>query len=60
MTEQINMIAALDSMFILLKALAENAPDIARAKRQLFDAYVHEGFTEQQAIELVKGMTGIV
>lgn len=51
---------ALDSMFIVIKYLADNAKDIARAKRALFEAYVEEGFTESQAIELVKGMTGTV
>ena len=56
----IDIVTALDSMFIIIKNLAENAPDIARAKRKLFEAYIAEGFTEAQALELIKGMTGTV
>lgn len=39
----------------LFNAMAENAAHIANAKRRLFEAYVSEGFTESQALELVKG-----
>jgi hypothetical protein len=35
--------------------LADNAEQIAKAKRTLYDAYVKEGFTEAQALELIKG-----
>lgn len=56
----VDISTALDSMFILIKNLAENAPDIARAKRKLFEAYIAEGFTEAQALELIKGMTGTI
>lgn len=34
--------------------IAGNAGEIANAKRTLFLAYVAEGFTEAQALELVK------
>jgi hypothetical protein len=36
------------------QGLAEAASHIAHAKRTIFLAYVAEGFTEQQALELVK------
>lgn len=39
----------------LFNALAENASHIANSKRRLFEAYVSEGFTESQSIELIKG-----
>lgn len=39
---------------MLMSVLAENAAHIARAKRALYDAYLSEGFTEQQALELAK------
>ena len=35
-------------------ALAEVAGDVAHAKRAVFLAYVAEGFTEAQALDLVK------
>lgn len=35
-------------------AMAEIATDLANARRTLFLAYVAEGFTEAQALELVK------
>lgn len=35
-------------------AVATAASDIAHAKRTIFLAYVAEGFTEAQALELVK------
>jgi hypothetical protein len=37
-------------------ALAEVASDVAHAKRAIFLAYVAEGFTEAQAIDLVKSV----
>ena len=36
------------------QAMAEQAAHIAAARRTIFLAYVSEGFTEQQALELVK------
>lgn len=33
---------------------ARNAADIANARRTIFNAYVAEGFSESQALELVK------
>lgn len=34
--------------------IAKHSADIAHARRTLFDAYVAEGFTEAQALELIK------
>lgn len=41
-------------MLDVLLAIAENAPHMANAKKRMYDAYVSEGFTEQQALDLVK------
>lgn len=38
----------------LWMAIAKDAGNIAHAKRQIFLAYVAEGFNEHQALELVK------
>lgn len=37
-------------------AVANSANDIAHAKRTIFLAYVAEGFSEAQALELVKSI----
>lgn len=42
----------------LFCAMAENAAHIANSKRRLYEAYLSEGFNEQQALELIKG-TGL-
>lgn len=42
----------------MLGVAAAHAADIAHAKKALFDAYVAEGFTKEQALDLVKG-TGV-
>lgn len=34
--------------------LAQHSHDIAHARRTIFNAYVYEGFTEAQALELIK------
>lgn len=39
---------------VIWQGLAEAASHIAHAKRTIFLAYVAEGFTEGQALELVK------
>ena len=36
-------------------AIAEHAVQIAKTRRALYEAYLKEGFTEAQALELVKG-----
>lgn len=49
-----NLPAAVSAMVELWQALAAAGSDIAHAKRSLFLAYVAEGFSEAQALELVK------
>ena len=34
--------------------MAKHAADIAYARRSLYDAYISEGFTPQEALELCK------
>lgn len=36
--------------------LAEKANDIAFARRRLYEAYILEGFTPQECLELCKGL----
>lgn len=36
----------------MMKAMSEHAEEIAKSRRALFLAYVKEGFTEAQALEL--------
>lgn len=36
--------------------LAEKANDIAYARRKLYESYILEGFTPQEALELCKGI----
>lgn len=47
------MLASGRSLVTLLLAMAEDAASIAHARRTLYLAYVDEGFTEAQAMELV-------
>lgn len=49
-----NLPDAVKNMVQLWGAMAEAAADVAHAKRTIFLAYVAEGFTEAQALELVK------
>lgn len=35
-------------------SIAKNAADLAHARRTLFNAYLAEGFSEAQALELIK------
>lgn len=39
-----------------MKLLASHAPEMATYKRTLYLEYVGVGFSEQQALELVKGL----
>ena len=45
---------AVRNLVQLWQSTAEVAADIAHAKRTIFLAYVAEGFSEAQALELVK------
>jgi len=45
---------AIDAMIALWSGLAEQAASLAHAKRTIYLAYIAEGFSEQQALELVK------
>lgn len=49
-----NLPEAVRNMVQLWASMAEVAADVAHAKRAIFLAYVAEGFTETQALELVK------
>ena len=48
---------ALDQINLLVGAIANNASHIAHARRTLYRAYLAEGFTEAQALELCKQLT---
>ena len=41
---------------LVIGRIAEASADIAAARRALFLAYLHEGFSEMQALELCKVM----
>lgn len=45
---------AMEGMADLANAIAKHASDIAHARRVLFQAYLSEGFTEPQSLELCK------
>jgi len=49
-----NLPEAMKGLVTAWQAAAEVAADLAHAKRTIFLAYVAEGFTEGQALELVK------
>ena len=51
-----NLPDAVKNMVQLWSSMAEAAGDNAHAKRVIFLAYVSEGFTEAQALELVKAV----
>ena len=53
-TPRMNLPEAVRAQLELWSALAEGAADLAHAKRAIYLAYVAEGFTEAQALELVK------
>ncbi len=48
---------ALDQINLLVGAIANNASHIASARRALYRAYLAEGFTEAQSLELCKVVT---
>ncbi|TFL16435.1 hypothetical protein [Jannaschia formosa] len=46
------MMAAVEALRRGLPALVASAPLIAKVRRAHFDALIHEGFTEAQALQL--------
>lgn len=42
-------------MTALADGIERSAPELARAQKTMFDALVDEGFTEEQALEILKG-----
>jgi hypothetical protein len=44
----------LENFALVLNNVVRHAADLAHARRALFDAYVAEGFTDAQALELCK------
>ena len=49
-----NLPEAVKNIVQLWASMAEVAADVAHAKRAIFLAYVAEGFTEAQALDLVR------
>jgi hypothetical protein len=58
MTEAIAPRDAVMQLIDLAKIIAEDAPVIAKSRKQLYDAYINEGFTEEQAFQMVKPQPG--
>ncbi len=48
-----NMLA--EQLRMGLDALNEIAPQVAKAHKALFDEYLKQGFTRDEAIQLIKG-----
>lgn len=48
---------ALDQINLLVGAIANNASHIAHARRAMYLAYLAEGFSEAQALELCRTLT---
>ncbi len=51
------LVAALARIDILMAAQAKHASSIANARRCLYLAYLAEGFTEAEALELCKALS---
>lgn len=49
-----NLPESVRNLVTVWQGMAEAAADVAHAKRAIFLAYVAEGFTEAQALDLVK------
>lgn len=55
-TTPAEMETSMESIALLINNLSRHAADIAHARRTLFNAYLAEGFTEPQALELCKSL----
>ena len=47
---------AINSIALLIGAMADNAAHIAYARRTLYQAYLAEGFTQEEALELCQNL----
>jgi len=54
-TKPDELLAALEAQMKFMRAIPQHAATVAKARRSLFIAYMNEGFTEAQALELCKG-----
>ncbi len=54
-TAQDKMLGEFENIRRLWVGIAENATQIAKTRRALYDAYLKEGFTQQEALDLVSG-----
>ena len=54
MTHEPTIAEQLRNLSEVWQNLAQHSHDIAHARRTIFNAYVSEGFTEAQALELIK------
>lgn len=48
------IVAAMENLGLIAGATAKHAADIAHARRVLYEAYLAEGFSEVQALDLCK------
>lgn len=51
------LLAIIESAKRALPAVVGLAPQIATARRQMFDAHIQAGFSEEQALALYKSLT---
>lgn len=51
------LVHALGHLGVMAAAHAQAATEIAHARRRLFEAYLNEGFTESQSLELCKSLS---
>lgn len=55
-TERDQLLAGLAQLSRVWSAIVERADEIAAARKAMFDAYVRQGFTESQALDLCRGL----
>jgi hypothetical protein len=54
-TAQDKVAAEFENITRVWKSMADQASQLAKTRKALFDAYVKEGFTEAQALDLIRG-----